>query len=114
MANKLTLENILKTYTSDKAWVRAKVEEHADYPKHTNECGVCNKMRQLTDNAEQAIFQWVADEVVGAKKDQEYRLVDTEYASTRKEKVYLSDGISRNKFRTEQRQTLKAHGWRES
>ena len=45
----------------------------------------------------------VRERVVGEKKDQEYRLVDTEYASTRKEKVYLSDGISRNKLRSEQR-----------
>ena len=44
----------------------------------------------------------VRERVVGEKKDQEYRLIDTEYASTRKEKVYLSDGISRNKLRNEQ------------
>ena len=44
----------------------------------------------------------VRERVIGEKKDQEYRLIDTEYASTRKEKVYLSDGISRNKLRNEQ------------
>lgn len=62
--------------------------------------------------AKQAILRWVADEVIGTKRYQEYRLIDTEYASTRKEKVYLSDGISRNKLRKEQLEILARHGYK--
>lgn len=103
MANKLTLENILKTYTSDKEWVRTKVEEHADYPEHTNECGVCNKMRQLTDNAEQAILQWVAD-------DFDMSVLNDVYGKGDEARVAV--GQAKANYEAQRRQILKAHGWK--
>ena len=64
---------------------------------------VVDDIQEIIRTEKLKLLAEVRERVVGEKKDQEYRLIDTEYASTRKEKVYLSDGISRNKLRSEQR-----------
>lgn len=56
------------------------------------------------DSARQAILQWVADEVVG--EDQDVRLNDSEPDY----QIYIA---RRNEHRAEQRQILKAHGWKQ-
>lgn len=60
------LRNILQYFSSDKEWVRTKVEKHPYYTAHQNSCTVCNKMQQLEDGAIDAIEELINQRVLEA------------------------------------------------
>lgn len=94
MANKLTLDQIFDT------WCKC------ESPRHRNPMS-SDTLTNHTCNTlilRQQFLQWVADEVVG----KDILVVDV----TLKENYIKKD--AKNSLKEEQRQILKAHGWKES
>lgn len=92
-SKKEELRNILRHFTDDKEWAKTKVENHPEYTVHQNECKVCNKMRQLEDNAIISIKSIIKTEVAQALKELKEELPDTTlHGSSIRVKQNIRDG----------------------